>query len=127
MKKELENLSRLQRLAKLKSDLEMRRFSAYRASVVSTKGRIATLKQDLHELYRGDGDHSIAGARLMNALAGEKMRALQREDAQLRKMLPGFEAARQLALREFGRAEVLHQLGENLKEEGRLNEQRKSD
>lgn len=124
MKGKVGRLSDLQKIAKLKSDLEMRRFSAYRASVVATKARITALRQGLDELYDQAQDFSIAGARLVNALAHEKMRALQEEERQLNHMMPGYEAARQLALREFGRAETLHQLRIRLSEEGRLKRQR---
>lgn len=124
MKGKVDRLSGLQKIAKLKSDLEMRRFSAYRASVVATKARITALRQGLDELYDQPQDFSIAGARLVNTLAHEKMRALQEEEMQLNHMMPGYEAARQLALREFGRAETLHQLRMRLSEEGRLKRQR---
>lgn len=124
MKNKANRLAGLQKISKLRSDLEMRRFSAYRASVVSAQARIAVLERSLQELYQASQDFSISDARLMNALAGEKMRALQREGAQLRQMMPGYEAARQRAIQEFGRTEALRQIDRKMKEDERLIRQR---
>ena len=47
---------------------------------------------------------------LTNAIACEKSQALLTAEADLQRLLPGFDAARQRAMREFGRAEVLKNL-----------------
>lgn len=110
-------LGRLKRLAKLKSDIEMRRFSAYRAHVEATRSRIAGIEDDLAHLWQGPDPMTLAQSRLINNLTAEQLRALSREESQLQKMLPGFEAARASAAKEFGRAEVVGQLQAKLRAE----------
>lgn len=107
-------LARLQRLAQLKSDLEMRRFSAYRSRVEVAQGQISAIQQDLQAIYASTSAFSIEEARLANALAGERSRALLRAEQALQQMLPGFETARQAAIREFGRVEVLRSVRDDL-------------
>lgn len=124
MKRKIEALAGLQRLAKLRSDIEMRRFSAYRASVMSAHQRIAGIEDDLRALYEVPDGFTIAGARLTNALAGDMTRALDREKQELQRMLPGFELARQAASREFGRAEVMGELRDALIHDSRARRQK---
>lgn len=107
-------LARLQRLAQLKSDLEMRRFSAYRSRVEAMQGQIRAIQQDLQAVYASTSAFSIEEARLANALAGERSRALLRAEQALQQMLPGYESARQAAVREFGRVEVMRSVREDL-------------
>lgn len=107
-------LARLQRLAQLKSDLEMRRFSAYRSRVEAMQGQIQAIRQDLQAVYASTSAFSIEEARLANALAGERSRALLRAEQALQQMMPGYEAARQAAVREFGRVEVMRSVREDL-------------
>lgn len=111
------SMSRLQRLAQLKSDIEMKRFSAYRSHVAAVKERIAAIEQDLQAIYRSDAAFSVEEARLANAFAGEKSRALLGAESQLRQMLPGFEVARAAAMREFGRVQVLQSLQRDMVED----------
>ncbi|ARC36496.1 hypothetical protein A6J80_08990 [Paracoccus yeei] len=118
-------LAQLERLARLKSDLEMRRFSAYRAHVTAAEERIAAIRDDLQAIHAAPAAFSVAEARLANALAGERTRALLRAEADLRQMLPGFEAARALAKREFGRVEVLKTLGQDAAKAARDRAERK--
>lgn len=119
-------LGQLERLARLKSDLEMRRFSAYRAHVTAAEARIEAIRGDLQALYATGTAFSLPEARLANALAAERTRALMRAETDLRQMLPGFEAARALAMREFGRVEVLRTLGRDAAAEMRDRKDRKA-
>lgn len=107
-------LAELQRLAQLKSDLEMRRFSAFRSRVEVAQAQIRAIEQDLRDIYDANGDFTIEEARLANALASERSRALLRAELALQQMLPGFEMARQAALHEFGRVEVLRSARQDL-------------
>lgn len=109
-------LAKLARLAQLRSDIEMRRFSAFRGYVEASRARIGAIEAGLQALYHGDEAFSVAGARLTNALTGEQMRLLQREEEELSRMLPRFEIARQAALREFGRAQVVRRIGTDLQQ-----------
>lgn len=114
-----EQISRLQGLAQLKSDLEMRRFSAYREHVVAARSRIAAIEQELQAVFHSAQAFSIQEARLANALAGEHSRALVQAERDLQQILPGFESARRAALREFGRVEVLKSIRTSLLDEAR--------
>lgn len=119
MSRRTDDLSRLQRLAQLKSDLEMRRFSAYREHVVAARARINGIEQELQAVFASSNAFSLAEARLANALAGEYSRTLVRAEGELQQMLPGFELARRAALHEFGRVEVLKSIGNSMREEAR--------
>lgn len=114
MKKQIERLKSLERIARMKSDLEMRRFSAFRANVSAAQGRIAALHAELQDLYDSPAVFTIAEARLANALAQEGVTALRAEEMGLERMMPGFEAARAAAVREFGRADVLRRLRDGM-------------
>ncbi len=103
-------LQRLGRLAKVKSDLEMRRFSAFRLQVEAVRARIIALQARLERLYQPAQVFSLAEARLTNVLTMEIVRRIEAEKALLRQMQPRFEAARQLAMREFGRVQVIEDL-----------------
>lgn len=100
-------LARLQQIARLKSDLEMRRFAAFRAHVEAARSTVHDLEQELEGLFQTGQPFSLAAARLTNALAGDRSRALARAEGELQRLLPGYELARQAAAREFGRAEAL--------------------
>lgn len=119
-------LAELQRLAQLKSDLEMRRFSAFRIRVDMAQAQIRRIEQDLRDIYASKGEFSIEEARLANALAGERSRALLRAELALEQMLPSFEVARQAAVREFGRVEVLRSVRQDLIDQQAQDLRRKS-
>lgn len=119
-------LAELQRLAQLKSDLEMRRFSAFRSRVEVAQAQIQRIEQDLRDIYASKGEFSIEEARLANALAGERSRALLRAELALEQMLPSFEVARQAAVREFGRVEVLRSVRQDLIDQQAQDLRRKS-
>ena len=119
-------LAELQRLAQLKSDLEMRRFSAFRSRVEVAQAQIRRIEQDLRDIYASKGEFSIEEARLANALAGERSRALLRAELALEQMLPSFELARQAAVREFGRVEVLRSVRQDLIDQQAQDLRRKS-
>lgn len=119
-------LAELQRLAQLKSDLEMRRFSAFRNRVEVAQAQIRAIEQDLRDIYDSQSDFAIEEARLANALAGERSRALLRAELALEQMLPSFEVARQAALREFGRVEVLRSARQDLIDRISQDRRRKS-
>lgn len=110
MSRKTDTLGRLARVARLKSDLEMRHFSAFRAHLMAARARVAHLEDELEAVYRSDSPFSVAEARLTNALAGEASRALIQAEGELSRLLPGFEKARQTAVRAFGRAEALNEL-----------------
>lgn len=110
MSRKADALNRLERVARLKSDIEMRRFSAFRAHLVAARERVFSLEGELEVIYASDDPFSLTGAQLTNAFACEKARALLIAEQEVTRMLPGFDAARQRALREFGRAEALRNM-----------------
>lgn len=125
MSSKVASLAGLERIARLKSDLEMRRFAAFRAHVEAARARIGQIEHDLQALYQTDAPFSVAEARLVNALAGERSRALFTAECELERMLPGYEQARRAAAREFGRAEAVHGLREDLIAQARLDRSRR--
>ncbi len=125
MSKKTDTLGKLERVARLKSDLEMQRFSAFRAHLMAARARVEHLGDELEAVYRSDSAFSVAAARLTNALAGEKSRALMRAETDLAQMMPGFEIARRSAVRAFGRAEVLRDLREAARTDHRLQCERR--
>ncbi|WP_199258782.1 hypothetical protein [Paracoccus binzhouensis] len=126
MSREKQALAGLERIARLKADLELRRFAAFRAHVDAARQRIDQLGQALETLYGAETGFSIAEARLANLLAGERSRALLSAERDLERMLPGYEAARQAAAREFGRAEAVQALRETLAARARQDRMRRS-
>lgn len=127
MSDRVQKLKQLQDLARLRSDMEMRRFSAFRANVAAAKERISGLHQDLARLYEVPDEFTVANAKLTNALTIEKLHALEVEEQQLQHMMPGFEVARKAAAREFGRCEVIGQLRDRLIAERNAIRQRKTE
>lgn len=125
MSRKTASLAGLERIARLKSDLEMRRFAAFRAHVEAARARIGQIEHELEALYRADTPFSVAEARLVNALAGERSRALLNAEHELERMLPSYEQARRSAAREFGRAEAVHGLREDLVAQERLDRMRR--
>ncbi len=107
MSRKSDALDQLERVARLKSDIEMRRFSAFRSHLVAARERVSRLEEELEGIYDSEDAFSLTAARLTNAMACEKARALLLAEQEVTRMLPGFDAARQQALREFGRAEAL--------------------
>lgn len=126
MTQKAQSLAGLERIARLKADIEMRRFAAFRAHVEAARERIGGLEQELQALYHTDESFSITEARLVNALAGERSRALLIAERELERMLPGYEQARRVAAREFGRAEAVHALREDVVAQLRLDRARRA-
>ena len=125
MSRKTEMLGKLERVARLKSDLEMRRFSAFRAHLMAARARVEDLGDELEAVYRSDSPFSVAEARLTNALAGETSRALIKAEDELARMLPGFERAMQSAARAFGRAEALKNLRSAARDDDKLDQARR--
>lgn len=125
MSRTIDRLEQLRQLAKLRSNMELRRFSAFRNHVTAMRDKIDGLQQDLAALYHVDAAFSVPEAQLVNAMAGDLARQMIRTETELQQMLPGFEAARQDAVREFGRADVLKQIRKNLIAEQKQQAQKK--
>lgn len=105
------DLARLERVARLKADQELKRFAAFRRHVAGLRAESQRLEAELlAEAARG-APASVPEARMAHALtrhtAGERLAV----EGELDRLAAGFEAARLAAVREFGRAEVMAELG----------------
>ena len=69
MSRKTDALGKLERIARLKSDLEMRRFSAFRAHLIAARERVTRIEGELEAIYRSDSPFSVNEARLTNAIA----------------------------------------------------------
>lgn len=105
-----EKLAALARLARLRSDQELRHFAELRQQMAGLEGRIASLEGEVLAGYPAEGGFSLAEARRSHAMTRAAAQDLRRQEEALLTLRPRFEAARQQAVREFGRAEVLAQL-----------------
>ncbi len=125
MRRVSDALAGLERIARLKADMEMRRLAAFRAHVEAARHRIGRLEAELEAIYCSDQPFSIPEARLTNALAGERSRALLAAEDELARILPGYEQVRQAAAREFGRGEAVHALRKDLAGQARRDRLRR--
>lgn len=114
-----EKLAALERIARIKAERELKKFAAFNAHMVAARGRVDSLRAALEQSYRSAAPLSVAEARMANAQAGRSARELQAAGRELARLEPRFEAARQQAAREFGRAEVLLSLSMDAFEERR--------
>ena len=63
-------LQALGRVAQLKSDLELKKFSAFRSHVVALEGRIAAIRDEMSNLSAGDAPGRAGGLRWRAPLPG---------------------------------------------------------
>ena len=110
MRADPERLAQLQHLAQLRADRELQKFAVFRQHMTTLEGRIATLKAEVLAGYPVEGGFSLAEARRSHAMTRAAAQELRRCEEELIALRPRFEVARQQAMREFGRAEVLEQL-----------------
>lgn len=105
-----EGLAQLQHLARLRADRELRKFSSFRQHMTGLEARIQTLEGEVLAGYPAEGAFSLAEARRSHAMTRAAAQDLRRCEEELIALRPRFELARQQAVREFGRAEVLAHL-----------------
>lgn len=119
MSKKAQMLTRLGKLAKIRSDLELKRFAAFRGHVDALAGQQNEQRDRLGHLFAQEQAFSIEGARLASLEAGRITREITRLDGELARLRPGFDAARARAMREFGRVRALEQLADDLRDTAR--------
>lgn len=105
-----DDLAALHKLARLRSDREMRKFRAFRDHVLACEARIAELKAHLTAAYATEDGFSLANTRQSHALTRHIATELRQHENEMMELRPRFEAARQQVMQEFGRAEVLEGL-----------------
>ncbi|MCQ0971057.1 hypothetical protein MLD63_11550 [Paracoccus sp. TK19116] len=110
MKGDPKTLKALERLARIKADRELKKFAAFSLHVSAARARVEGFQTALLQAHQAASPLSLPEARAANAQAGRTARQLIQADAELARMLPRFEVARQQASRDFGRAEVLYAL-----------------
>lgn len=103
-------LARLQRIARIKAEQELKKLAALTQHVEAARQRVDAARMALDQSYRSDAPLALGEARMANAQAARAARDMTRAEDELQRMQPVYEAARQVAAREFGRAEVLAEL-----------------
>lgn len=118
MKKQGKVLDELAKLAKIRSDLEMKRFAAFRAHFDVLEEQKSQNKTLLAAAFKRKTAFSIAEARLANLEAGLITRDILRLETELKRIRPGVDNARKRAVWEFSRVQALKKLAEKARTEG---------
>ncbi|MEE2860122.1 MAG: hypothetical protein ACU0HS_11505 [Paracoccus sp. (in: a-proteobacteria)] len=108
----LAQLAQLERIARLRAERQLKHFAAFNAHMTAARQRVDALQVSLAQSYDSTAPLTLPEARIANAQAGRAARELRHADHEVQRLEPRFEAARQVAAREFGRAEVLLGLGD---------------
>ena len=105
------DLGRLERVARLKADVELKRFAAFRRHVAGLHAEAERIAGNmLAESERG-APSSVAEARLAHALARQMAGERIGVESEIGRLQPAFDDARQAAAQAYGRAEVIAALG----------------
>ncbi|QBX33476.1 hypothetical protein E4191_01155 [Paracoccus liaowanqingii] len=107
-------LQQLERIARLRAERELKSFAAFNAHMIRARQHADGLRMALAQSYDSTAPLTLPEARLANAQAGRAARELRHADQELQRLAPKFEVARQQAAREFGRAEVLAGLRQDM-------------
>ncbi len=105
-------LAALERVARLRSDMELRKFAAFRAHISALNMRIDTLRAALATGLAEDVSTDLTQMRTAAMRAGCDIRQLMDAQHELASLSDRFERSRNAAAREFGRARVVGQLRE---------------
>jgi len=124
--RESQQLGKLARIARLRADADLRRYSAYRAQAEAMQRQLDAVRAELSEAIATPGSDALDQWRLTTALVTYRTGQTQRCEAALAGMKPGLEAAHRAAVLAFGRAEALSQLQELRITEERMKAERKS-
>lgn len=110
MSRRSDQLRALARLARMRADLELRRYAAYRAQADEMRRHVDTIRDELHAAMTTPAGDALDQWRLTTALVGYRAGRLHRAEDGLARMQPAMDAARKNATVAFGRAEALVQL-----------------
>lgn len=102
-----DQLRALEQIARIKADLELKKFAAFSQHMIQAQRRADALQAALTQSYHSKAPLGLAEARMANVQAGRSARELRQAERDILRLKPKFEAARKDAAREFGRAEVL--------------------
>ena len=118
----VKQLAQLERIARLRAERHLKHFAAFNTHMTIARQRVDALQVSLAQSYDSTAPLSLPEARIANAQAGRAARELRHADQEIQRLEPRFQEARQVAAREFGRAEVL--LGLGTAEQQRLRKER---
>lgn len=110
MSRRSDQLAQLERLARLKADRELRRYSAFRAQSDAMQRQIDDARAELSAAAATPLTDAPSGWAATTALVGYHAGQLHRAEDSLDRLRPGLDAARTTAARAFGRAEALAEL-----------------
>jgi len=121
-----ESLRSLEHVARLKANLELRRFAALRRHVAAIDARIGALEAELEATAAVWGEAAtLAEMRRVNALTRAAVEDREETMALRAKLEPAHEAARQAAAKAFGRAEAMAELARMAEAETRRRRARR--
>lgn len=117
-----DKLAALQKIAQLKADRELKKFAAFNLHMIHARNKADAMRAALEKSYDSPAPLSVSEARVANAQAGRSARELTHAEAELRRMKPRFDAVRKDAAREFGRAQVLQTLAQQVRDAARRDD-----
>lgn len=118
-------MAQLERLARLKADRDLRRFSAFRAQSDAMQRQIDAARTALLAAASTPISETPAAWGTAAALVGYHAGQMHRAEDALDRLRPGLDAARTTAARAFGRAEALGELHRLILRQDREEKQRK--
>lgn len=125
MSRREQQLAQLERLARLKADRELRRFSAFRAQSDAMQSQIDLARDELSAAATTPLSQAPSAWAAAAALVGYHAGQMHQAEDALDRLRPGLDAARTTAARAFGRAEALGQLRRLTRQRDREDKQRK--
>lgn len=105
----------LERIARLKFEIELKKLSVFQEHMTVARDRVETLQSDLRRCYDASAPLSVAELRSANAQAGRAARELRAAQANLEQLTPRFQMMHGRALKEFGRASVMAEISDKLR------------
>ena len=125
MSRTTNRLGQLERLARIKADRELRRYSAFRAQADAMRQHVDGFRDDLAQAVSVPGSDAPSQWQFAVALVGYRADQLPRAEQELDRLRPGLDAARAAATTAFGRAEALAQLRRMTLQKDRQDRQRR--
>ncbi|SHM32626.1 hypothetical protein SAMN05444389_10744 [Paracoccus solventivorans] len=123
-----ERLGQLARIARVKADGELRAYSAHRAQAEAMQRQLDAVRAELAQAIAAPtAPDAPAQWRQTAALVGYRSEQLRQAEIALSRIRPGLEAARQAAVRAFGRSEALSQLQALTRAQAQLDRQRREE
>ena len=110
MSRKTDQLGKLARIARLKADADLRRYSAYRAHADAMQQQVDAIRAELAEAIAAPVSDALEQWRLTTALVAYRTAEAQRSEVALARMKPGLDAAHRAAVLAFGRVEALLQV-----------------